>query len=265
MRAWVSCVVPALLLATNARAEAPSSRACIAANERSIELRHDHRLLAARDELVVCSDVACPELVRAECVRHLEEVVAAIPSIVFAIKDSDGADLSAVKITVDGRPLVERVDGSAISIDPGEHKFTFDAEGRTSATRTLVVREAEKGRRESVVLSASEPSSGTPALRIAGITSMAAGVVGVGLGAFFGLRASSLHDDVVNACPAYPTCGVDSANADNRSSQSSALVSTVGFVVGATLLAAGVTLFVIGSSHSSVRATANGLAWGGAF
>src|SRR5882724_84046 len=118
-----------LALAQRARAADPTTADCIAANDGSISSRNDHNLRAARAQLLVCAASACPADVRTECTRRVAEVNAAMPTVVFAAKDQTGKDLAAVKVTMDGEPLADRLDGTALSVDPGEHSFVFDAEG----------------------------------------------------------------------------------------------------------------------------------------
>ena len=55
----------------------------------------------------------------------------AVPSIVFQVKDGAGNDVPGVKITMDGQPRDEHA-GSALTLDPGEHAFTFEAPGQTA-------------------------------------------------------------------------------------------------------------------------------------
>jgi hypothetical protein len=53
---------------------------------------------------------------------------------------------------MDGKPLLERLEGTAVLVDPGEHRFVFDAEGLQPVEKTVVVRVAEKDRLVTVVL-----------------------------------------------------------------------------------------------------------------
>jgi hypothetical protein len=75
-----------------------------------------------------------------------------MPTIVFEVRDAAGNDLSAVAVTMDGYPLVERLEGTALSIDPGEHEFVFHSKEMEPVTEQWVIREGEKGRREKVIL-----------------------------------------------------------------------------------------------------------------
>jgi hypothetical protein len=127
-------------------------RECIAANEAAQDLRQAGRLREARQKLALCVSATCPGPVRSDCARRLAEVDAATPSLVFEVRDEAGNDLSAVRITSDGQLLAERLDGTPITTDPGEHRFAFESPGMTPADKTIVVREGDKGRHERITL-----------------------------------------------------------------------------------------------------------------
>jgi high-affinity Fe2+/Pb2+ permease len=55
---------------------------------------------------------------------------------------------------MDGQPLVPRLEGTALSIDPGEHQFVFSAQNVAPVQKSLIIREGEKGRREKIILGA---------------------------------------------------------------------------------------------------------------
>jgi len=136
----------------------PTTTQCLSASEAAIKLRRDHALRDARVQLLVCASASCPADVRAECTRLVDEVGAAIPTIVFALKDAAGNDVPGVRVTVDGKPIEER-EGVAIALDPGPHSFLFEAAGRPSAERTFVLREGEKDRRERIIVGRAEPAA----------------------------------------------------------------------------------------------------------
>ena len=139
-------------LPLTAAADDPSTGECLSAYERSIKLRSQHELTAAREQLLICASQSCPEDVRNECASRIAEVSAQLPTLVFEAKDRDGNDLVAVTVMMDGAPLVDRLDGTALPIDPGEHDFVFSIEGAPSVTKHVLVREGDKTRHESVVL-----------------------------------------------------------------------------------------------------------------
>jgi hypothetical protein len=68
------------------------------------------------------------------------------------------------------------------------------------------------------------------------------GVVGLGVGSYFGLRSLSKHDDAATHCGA-STCDAQGYDA-NKDALSSGTTSTVAFLVGGGLLATGIVLWV---------------------
>jgi hypothetical protein len=82
-------------------------------------------------------------VVRADCAKRLDEVLRAMPTIVFDVKDRDGHAVTDVSVTMDGAAL-GRVDGSAITVDPGQHEFTFLRGGEVVATKKIGVPEGLK-------------------------------------------------------------------------------------------------------------------------
>jgi serine/threonine-protein kinase len=76
------------------------------------------------------------------------------------------------------------------------------------------------------------------------------GIVGIGIGTFFGLKAGSTWNDAKSHCSPYPHCGPEGAKlSDDASSQ--ATISTIGFVVGGVALAAGAVLWFTAPSSPS--------------
>jgi serine/threonine-protein kinase len=98
---------------------------------------------------------------------------------------------------------------------------------------------------------AATESSGGGGLRIAGISAAAAGVVGLGVGAFFGFRAKSLSDEVTSA----PTF-------DPSKEQSGKTATTMQYVFlasGGALLAGGGLLYWLGSGDGEPSRTSASL------
>lgn len=158
MRAILAVSTLAFLLAPKlARAADPTTAECLAANESSIKLRSDHKLVQARAQLLVCAASSCPEQVRAVCTAHVAQVTAAIPTVVFQASSPAGTELTDVKVTMDGALLASGLQGTALTIDPGQHEFTFETPGQPAVTKTLVIHEGEKDRREKVVIGTEAP------------------------------------------------------------------------------------------------------------
>jgi hypothetical protein len=281
-RATPFAIAGAALLASASPAPAadPTTADCLTANDRSITLRNAHKLLTARTQLLVCATASCPADVRKECVRRIDQVNASMPTVVFEVKDASGNDLTAVKVKMDGEIIVERLEGTAISLDPGAHAFTFEVVGQPIVSRQIVIHEGQKDRREVIQIGASPattqgapvavpaapqqaPAMTTPApepvseglgiQKVLGLTVASVGVVAVGVGAIFGLQAISKHSDAAQACP--------NACADQKGvklwddARSSGNISTIGFVVGGLgLLGGGILWFTAKPGNtSSVR------------
>jgi hypothetical protein len=149
---YLLLTVTAIVLATGRGAWAadPTIAECLSASEKSLSLQNQHRLRAARAELVSCSSASCPTDIREECTRRVGEIKLAIPTVVFEARDASGKDLFDVRITMDGETLSERLDGTAISVDPGVHLFGFETQGHSKVETKVLVREGEKERREHI-------------------------------------------------------------------------------------------------------------------
>jgi hypothetical protein len=274
--------ITALGYASLALADAPlradvTKSQCVDANSNGQSLRIDGKLEAARHELQLCSDASCPAIVRNDCAQRMDDLERAQPTIVFDVKDANGGDLSAVKVTIDGHALTDKLDGTALRVDPGEHAFTFGVIGQPAIVRTFIVKEGEKRRRERIVFSGT-PDAATglvpipplpPALptqapdtapakseaasashrwgtqRVVGLTAGGLGVAGIAVGSVFGLLTFSAVSAQKAACPASGAACADRASAasDHSSGATDGAVSTVAFIAGGALIVAGVALF----------------------
>jgi hypothetical protein len=253
----------------------PTVPECIAASESAIALRKEHKLRAMRTQLLVCAATTCPAEVRTECARKIPEVNAALPSIVFEAKDPGGNDLSAVKVTMDGQVMAAKLDGSSLSLDPGEHAFTFETSGQPAVQKNFVIREAEKERHEKVqfgtpiapaatAATEGKAAGGTTTIVVAdsgnggqktagfivggvGIAGLIAGGALLGL-AFSQASASKTKNDSTPGCMVGVNCAGDSAW--NASQVDQTLAYIVGGV-GAAALVTGVVLLVTSGSGKS--------------
>jgi hypothetical protein len=250
-----------LLVPVPARAADATTADCLAANNSSIDLRNDHKLRAARGELLICAVASCPTDIRKECLRRLDEVNAQVPTITFETKDASGQDLSAVKVTMDGQPLADRLEGTALSIDPGEHIFTFEAAGQPAVRRQFVILEAQKDRRESItfgeptrILEPLEPPpqpaspQGLGTQKILAVVAGGVGVVGLGVGSVFGLMAVSKKNDAQNACP--NDCADQNGVNLWSHAKTAAQVSDIAFIVGGVGMVGGTSLWFTAKPQS---------------
>lgn len=187
------------------------------------------------------------------------------------------------------QPTEMRLDGVRIAkdewtlpvfVDRGRHELRVVVEGRDPIVRAIDV--GEDGRAYDVDL---RPPAGAPPTQpktvmltprpaesstraVVGWSLIGAGVVGVGLGTYFGLHAKTLYDDAAPHCPS--SCD-DVGYDQRRSAFHFATGSTIAFVAGGVSAAAGVTLLVLQprrdavASGWSLRVGAGSLSLGGAF
>jgi hypothetical protein len=274
------------LLSTSSRADLTKGQ-CVDANAKGQDLRREGKLSEAREQLRQCAATSCPAMVRDDCTKRLDELEGAQPTIAFEVKDTSGTDVSAVKVTVDGQPLTEKLDGTALPVDRGTHAFTFTVAGQPPVTRTFVLTEGEKGRRERISLgsegspppvpapgakgpssssaasSAAEPASsggGLGAQKILGLVSGAVGVAGLAVGGVFAAMALSEKNQQVTDCP---STGCDASGhalalTAHSTGTTDGTISTVGFIAGGALLVGGLVLFLT-AGHPSERRASTGL------
>ena len=132
---------------------------CVDANTTGQNLRREGKMSLAREQLRACASPSCPAMVRDDCTKRLDELERAQPTIIFDVKDLAGRDVSSVQVVVDGRALADRLDGTALGVDPGEHAFTFVVAGQAPLTQTFVIKEGEKERRERILVGAAVAAS----------------------------------------------------------------------------------------------------------
>jgi hypothetical protein len=268
MRFAMRVIAVALVIASasavtgKAAADNPTADACATASDDAQPLRKAGKLVAAKQRLLVCVSASCPSVVRKDCTVQLAEIEEATPTIVFGAKDARGGDLAAVIVTVDGVKLVDQLDGHSLPVDPGEHQFRFEAAGADPVTKTLVIREGEKDRRESIVFGAAgasadraqKPGGVSPASAgrspAWGIATLGVGAAGIVVGSIFGVLALHTKSTLDSECPSKFGC----PKSDIDALSTRAWVSNVGFAVGIVGAGVGTILLVTsrGKSNASV-------------
>lgn len=233
-------------------------------------------LLRARASLLTCMRSSCKDWMVADCSKWLTEVEARIPTVVFSARNTAGRDLADVQVQkTSGEALATRLDGRAIELEPGNHVFVFVGEDGARVEKRALVREGEKAQSIAAIFEASAdelakargqtgPTGPTVAvdrrptepstLRYVGYGAAGVGVVGLGIGAIFGITA--INKKSAADCDENGICGNFAAVDDAKSA---ATVATVGFVAGAALLAGGIALILLAPS-SSVRVEARAAA-----
>jgi hypothetical protein len=178
---------------------------------------------------------------------------------------------SGLELRYDDKPLSTAVLGTDMPVDPGEHHLRASAPGKAPAdTRVKIevgsgittvdlpaLADAEAPAPgpgpapapEQPLVEPPRPESGSSWQKPAAIGAGALAVVGLGVGTFFGLRASSQWSDAKASCPDNRCDDAGYSKWDDA--RSSAGVATIAFSAGAVLAAAAIVLFVTAPSNSS--------------
>jgi hypothetical protein len=177
------------LLAGGARA---GTAECIGASERGQALVLQRKLVVARSEFIACASGLCPDIIVKDCTERLAAVDAQIASIVLAARYSDGRSIKRARVSLDGIPLVEQLDGKAMLVEPGEHRFHFELPNGSAVEQTLVIEEGAKWKPVVATFDAPRVSFPVGAIVLAGV-----GVAALGVMTVFGIQAleqsSNLH------------------------------------------------------------------------
>ena len=124
----------------------PTKEACITAFDQAQQARRAGHFGQSREQLLVCSQTACPSVVRADCADVLKQVAAAQPTIVLKAADAHGTDLTDVSVDLNGKSLTSTLDGRAIAVDPGKLALVFSRPPWKPVPVEVVIAEGEKGR-----------------------------------------------------------------------------------------------------------------------
>ncbi len=179
-------------------------RVCASAYEQGQRLRRQGQLRLARQELQQCARDVCNAVIRQECAQWVGELDKAVPSVVLRARDAEDRDMPDVRVVLDGKPFLERLDGRAVEVDPGQHVFRFEREGLPPAEASVLVSEAEKARSVSVRLAAKPQTEAETKTTLAPVPWPAyalGGVAAVGLGSFayFGSKGRAQYTELL-AC-----------------------------------------------------------------
>ena len=187
--------------------------------------------------------------------EHARERAAALePRLSYVvIQVPQKAKLPGLEVLRDGEAIAPVLWGSRAAIDAGKHHIAVRAPGHQPWERDVVI--AKEGSSTSVdvpVLQAAPAGTGTPDVtratpgtsqRIAAIAVGGLGLVGVGVGGFFGLSAQASLSDSKNLCNERNIC-TERGDELRDSAKSKALIATVATGVGAAaLVTAGVLWF----------------------
>lgn len=232
--------------------------ACSAAYERGQRLMTSAHLLDAASQFRYCGSPACPAIMHAECLRFLDRVEAATPSIVVRVRPEIDVP---VRFTLDD-DAERALDGHAVVLDPGTHQLRLRATGYAVREQRFLVTEGESLKTIEVSLEvlpgeplrdqppsslASPAPSPTPSVVPWVVTGAVASAGAAGF-VYWGLQARSGE-------AALESCSPDCSRSQVADVKRDYLLSNVSLGVGVTGLVAMGVWYVVRSSGSARRAT----------
>jgi hypothetical protein len=197
---------------------------------------------------------------RSDRMEHAEARRAALEAKLsrLTIELAPGSEVSGLTIRLDGAELGRPSIGAPLPLDPGPHTLSVTAPdkrpwevtvriGGVADTQRLAVpaladapKQAAPSAAPSTTRSSARSSNGTQryvAYALGGL-----GVVGVGLGSFFGLRALSKNSDSNSSGCSGNLCSESAANTRHDAIHAGN-ISTLAFAIGGVALGSGLVLF----------------------
>ncbi len=263
----VSSVEPAGSEAAATEGEQPPAEPvdCAGAYESAQTERRDGHLKAAREHAKTCSQERCNPAIVAECIELYETIGKEIPSIVLAARQAGGGYLAEVSVEMDGEPIVERLDGKPVELDPGMHQLRFSVPGREPIELSHVALVGDRNRVVEVVFGEAEapptsapsdpglpPPAATPEDRGIPLASyILAGASVVSFGAFAYLRITGIqdHDELESSCS--PGCDPEEVDEIRDKFTYSYYAAGLG---AATLAAATIVYFTVSGPSDDAEA-----------
>lgn len=121
----------------------PAVAECVAAHDDAALLRLKDQWLDARDAMQRCANEACPITIRSDCRAWLDELVAALPTLLVVVeRDDDGK--RPIRLDLDGRSLILPEKLGPIEVVPGPHRLRFTLEGYPPVDLDLTLQKGDK-------------------------------------------------------------------------------------------------------------------------
>jgi len=238
------------------------------------KLRAEGQYMAARQKSLACANDACASWIKADCLKWVAELDAATPTVLLEVHDLAGAETSEVRVTLDGKPWLQRLEGRAVAADPGPHTLVFHLAGAAPIEQRVVLRELEKGRKVavsfapavreapvvgpqappvSVAQPAAPPEAPPPEQEAGGVPAWAwvlsvTGVVAIGVATPLIVVAAGSASDASEICPP-PSCAAEpNAEAASLNANATTFGAAGGVVGGLGLIALTVGIYGIVSA-----------------
>ncbi|WP_437819968.1 hypothetical protein [Sorangium sp. So ce1078] len=223
----------AVTLLTGSRARAQGvGEACAASYEHAQQLVRDRALMRARAELRVCVS-SCPAALAGDCQSWSEQVERDMPSVALSATSAEGGSPGRVRVLLDGAPLVEALPKDPIEVDPGRHTLTFEDAAGTRVATVVTVSPGDKAlpiavRFPAAATSRAAAGGGAPVRQRWPLVLAGAGVVGLGVGAFLGIKGHIDRSELRSRCA--PGCTADEVEAIDLAWKVGAISAGVGLL-----------------------------------
>jgi hypothetical protein len=252
-------VVAAFLFVSgwNGTANATDKAQCAAAAEVGQRLTKAHKLVAAREQLLICSSKDCPDVISQDCTQWLGEVDRSFASVILKPVDEAGHRLDNVHVTENGVVVSEHAGDGAIEVDPGAHIFRFERGDLEPAEQHA---QLDEGRRNQEIVVTMRlrpvappppppiheaPSSGSGGFLAGAIVTTALAVVGVGL--FAGFGASGVVDESALRKSCAPFC----TSSDVAPVSTKFAIADAALITGGVAAVAAVVFWIVWNQHHS--------------
>ncbi|MEP7051770.1 MAG: hypothetical protein ABJB12_15510 [Pseudomonadota bacterium] len=246
--------------------DTPISKAqCEDAFEQAQRLRNSFQYMEATSEALRCASAECGGVLSDECSKLYSESQAATPSVVLGARTTDGSELADVSLELDGVVRSIPLDGTPLLLDPGNHEFTFTADGFAPAKQAVVLLAGERLRPIIGVLkreASSTPTAPPPAPAETALNTSRGGpplgsylLGGIGLAGFagfVGFQVAGAHDYNALERDCKPGCSQASVSAIRQKY----VLSYVGLAIGAAASIAAVTVYLAAPGKPSQQAAA---------
>lgn len=204
-------------------------------------------------------------------VESIKELEPKIPKLLIEVPDD--VRVEGLTVTRNGVEMGRAAWGTETPVDPGEIVIEAEAPGYKKWSQTITVEQAE---REKVVVPAlvklpkpkepPKPPPGqqqpttrvvideSPSAQTAGILLGGVGLIGIGVGSYFGVQALGKRSDAEDKCtlgPGGDGCPQDAADL-NQEAKDAARIANLGIGVGIVAVLAGTYLYLDGAPKERV-------------
>jgi hypothetical protein len=247
------------IVAVSSPCFADDKAACIDAHAEGQKLVLAGRLREARARFTTCGASSCPQVLQKECSEYLAETDAKQPTIVVAAKD-EGSDTASVVVYCDGAKVADKLTGTPMPVDPGEHEMRFVLPDGRAVERHLVLREREKdvvvniafAARPSPLQLALPPAPQRSRSLVPAYVTGGIGLASLGVSIGFDVAAWSQGNELKQTCA--PDCSHDKV----ASMQLKGAVADI--TLGVAVLAAAATVWIVATRGHATSAPSSATA-----